>query len=567
MRTPFSRAAPTSDPPIGLPKLHPAEHLISALVALPAATVSWAAASTAPTISPQRFFSLAASIIRWALVLMVLQMGRKLQKQGVRLVSERDAAVDASRFTEVAPGVVLHHIFSPPKSVAADSEPLLVHFAHGFGANSLTWEPFFGSLRRAFGQRSPRTALTLSAHDRLGFGLSPRPQEMRLYGQAIGATFALRLVEKLLGVRSPPIRTPDAVRVSKWRPERGVPAARPGLEEDVNRTPLQSDAFSSADDDGRATESEGSDSDISSDAPRSPPPQSPRGSREEYTTARASPVTVPTVEGEGASSVVLVGHSLGGALTARMLTQALESRSGVRPRALVLIAPALIAPAAAASPTDAPPPAPPPPSPAAADTPRLWRALTRAVGSIPSALETLTSALTFTVMRLAVMGIIFSGDFWRKGVGAAYCDPRQLTDSMLLAYRWPAQVRGAAGGVARFCLAQVGAVTSEARTSARRRVLGRPPDVATPPSDAEVIAALRASGVPVLIIHGASDRVVPPSNSRRLLARLGGALGESGRVRLVELADCGHCPQEEMPERVAAVVSEFAAENGVLAAA
>ena len=93
-----------------------------------------------------------------------------------------------------------------------------------------------------------------------------------------------------------------------------------------------------------------------------------------------------------------------------------------------------------------------------------------------------------------------------------------------------------------------------------------------PPSDAEVVAALRRAGVPILILHGENDLIIPAYNSRRLLKQLGGgAVGASGvpvpgdaPVRLLELPACGHCPQEEMAEVVSAAIGDFAAEIGLL---
>ncbi len=81
-------------------------------------------------------------------------------------------------------------------------------------------------------------------------------------------------------------------------------------------------------------------------------------------------------------------------------------------------------------------------------------------------------------------------------------------------------------------------------------------------SDSEVVAALRACGVPILIIHGSDDRAVPLANSKRLLASLG---GKSSRASLLELPACGHCPQEELPEMVSEAIAAFAAEHGLLA--
>ena len=63
--------------------------------------------------------------------------------------------------------------------------------------------------------------------------------------------------------------------------------------------------------------------------------------------------------------------------------------------------------------------------------------------------------------------------------------------------------------------------------------------------------ALREAEVPVLILHGTDDRLVPVSNSRRLAQQLGPL------ATLVELPGCGHCPHEEYPERVAEEVSAF----------
>ena len=55
---------------------------------------------------------------------------------------------------------------------------------------------------------------------------------------------------------------------------------------------------------------------------------------------------------------------------------------------------------------------------------------------------------------------------------------------------------------------------------------------------------------PTLVLHGDADAVVDPANGRLLAARIPDA-------RLVELADHGHLPFWEDPERVAAVVVEF----------
>ena len=54
----------------------------------------------------------------------------------------------------------------------------------------------------------------------------------------------------------------------------------------------------------------------------------------------------------------------------------------------------------------------------------------------------------------------------------------------------------------------------------------------------------------VLIIHGKQDRLVPASNSRRLVNMLPNA-------ELVELDVCGHMPQEEVPDQFVDVMQRF----------
>ena len=114
-------------------------------------------------------------------------------------------------------------------------------------------------------------------------------------------------------------------------------------------------------------------------------------------------------------------------------------------------------------------------------------------------------------------------------------------------------------------------------------------------TQAERLAAVvRRHGIPVLIVHGAGDALVPVANSRRLAALLPNAeVREVARVgvpgtqqhsgtaaRIAPIADqpgtllplpfpttlqlavferCGHMPQEECPERFVETVQAFVA--------
>lgn len=61
--------------------------------------------------------------------------------------------------------------------------------------------------------------------------------------------------------------------------------------------------------------------------------------------------------------------------------------------------------------------------------------------------------------------------------------------------------------------------------------------------------------VPVLLVWGERDRMVPSSGSRHVLE----ALGERGSVDYVLVPHCGHCPQIEEPDRFAELLMAFAA--------
>ena len=60
----------------------------------------------------------------------------------------------------------------------------------------------------------------------------------------------------------------------------------------------------------------------------------------------------------------------------------------------------------------------------------------------------------------------------------------------------------------------------------------------------------RSACLQVLILHGVGDRLVPVSNSRRLVKLIPNA-------ELIEFQDCGHVPQEELPKQFIESVQSF----------
>ena len=482
---------------LDLAKLSSVERFGAACVALPVGAVPLARRLPLQgrlTVS----LALLAAAARIVLVFAALRLGRRLQKQAGVLVSERQAAVEGSNFVELAEGARVHYLLSEPPHVPplpADSTtrprapPLLFHLNHGFGANAFTLDPLIESLGAAVRARAPPGApLWLCAHDRLGFGLSSRPREAREYGVACGAALGIGLLDAL-----------------------------------------------------------------------------PLGDASDRSACRT----------------ILVGHSLGASLSARM---AVLERARVAPRrllqlaglaatgagdgeahaplrpaaaALVLIAPALIAGAIArASSLPAAEGVVEAPSPSLSPARRRPRSAALLAG-VGAALGKASQAVMLLLVRTIVLPLLWSGPFWARGVGAAYADAARLAPPMLTRYRWPSQVAGADRGVACFVLsallgarplptADLTSVGAPGTRGAEARAAA-----ALAMTDAQLVRALREAEVPVLILHGTDDRLVPVSNSRRLAQQLGPL------ATLVELPGCGHCPHEEYPERVAEEVSAF----------
>ena len=73
-------------------------------------------------------------------------------------------------------------------------------------------------------------------------------------------------------------------------------------------------------------------------------------------------------------------------------------------------------------------------------------------------------------------------------------------------------------------------------------------------SDPGIVNRLDGIGVPVLIIHGRHDEIVPLEQSLRLVDDIPGA-----ELYIVE--ECGHVPQEECPAETAAVIGDFLARH------
>jgi pimeloyl-ACP methyl ester carboxylesterase len=208
---------------------------------------------------------------------------------------------------------------------------------------------------------------------------------------------------------------------------------------------------------------------------------------------------------------ILMGHSLG---SLGVIASALASaeKGGSLPRALVLIAPAVVTGSRVQSAS------------------RIFRTL----AAFPALLLLLVSVLVGPILNLTLRLIVGRGpNFWQRGLAAARASPDSLTQREVDGYRRPLKVRGWAGGFVNFVRAMI------LQGVTKRKV--------------DLIAELASicPNLPILIIHGEKDRLVPLDNSRRLQDAL------QSQSKLVVIADAGHVPHEEMPAACAQHISAF----------
>lgn len=116
-----------------------------------------------------------------------------------------------------------------------------------------------------------------------------------------------------------------------------------------------------------------------------------------------------------------------------------------------------------------------------------------------------------------------AGEITRERVSRSWHDASRVTDQHVAPYRRMLRVHGWERGLWEVLTAE------------------QPPDLR---------ATLRRVDVPTVVIGGASDRVVPPRLNRRTADAIAGA-------HYVELPGCGHTPQEECPDELAAEIRRF----------
>jgi pimeloyl-ACP methyl ester carboxylesterase len=432
------------------------------------------------------FFLIAplCAICTAVVLVVVLWCGIKLQKQQHLLLSEKGLATDSSHFTSV-PGVrgqnvVVHHI-GCVATAPHEREVVVCHFSHGFAANCLTWEPFFPAFVRALHGASTSSCtnrLVLVAHDRPGFGLTSRPDEVDGYSEASNVCLGLQIIQH------------EALHHGGTCP----------------------------------------------------------------TEAMVAPTYTSSHSGDALPhSMLLCGHSLGCVQAVRMALAARRT-----PRALVLLAPALM---------------PCPSASVPAWVLRLLAPITLGTSLVcllarkcilPMASPLLRSSST--VIRLLLFCCLHSGLFWRCMLERAYADKTKLQQSMEFRYRWVTRVRGADTGTMRYLVALVRQQLYNlwpCSDSSNNRWPSKGDEwpfgaSARAPMEADdaLWRQLSKLGIPILIVHGRQDRVIPPLNSRRLAACMPSA-------NLLVLENCGHNIHEECPDELEVAIASFAVRCGV----
>ena len=230
---------------------------------------------------------------------------------------------------------------------------------------------------------------------------------------------------------------------------------------------------------------------------------------------------------------VLMGHSLGGSCAA---ARTVDAPAGAVD-ALILVAPAIVASMSEGGEGgDGKPSA-------------LRRAATVAAAFLSATatliLGTLTRAAILLLSPFIVTGLrsaVRSAAFWQAGLAASWGDPSiPPPPALVQRYRAPSLLAGWEAGLICFLLARV-PVGRGPLAAARAAARGEPVGAA-----ARLAAATRAASVPILIVHGDRDALVPLRNSRRLAAELGASLAVvPGR---------GHTPHEEAPAEFVDVVA------------
>ncbi|MCA1992750.1 MAG: alpha/beta fold hydrolase [Coleofasciculus sp. S288] len=152
---------------------------------------------------------------------------------------------------------------------------------------------------------------------------------------------------------------------------------------------------------------------------------------------------------------------------------------------------------------------------------------------IPAWLRPVVSTIKSLVASPVVLKSLFHvaqhPPLTRKWAGMAYANPAAVTAELLEIFTTPARDRGAAATFS---------ALMKAMTSAE--------------FGPRVKAILPNLNIPILLMWGRQDRMIPPQLARQFAAL-------NPNLELVEIDNAGHCPHDECPERVNQVLLDWLA--------
>ena len=209
------------------------------------------------------------------------------------------------------------------------------------------------------------------------------------------------------------------------------------------------------------------------------------------------------------ASQILVAHSMG-ALTACRVVLSNPSRYST----LILVAPALV---------------PSPKNPSSFRHP--FHMMLSGVMSIVVAFSYILSPILLLLLQV----IVQNRAFWRTGLTFARDASNPVTEEIIDGYRKPINCEGWRRGILNFV---------------RSTLLEQTHALKASEDFVNMLSEMGPEALRILIIHGASDAIVPLDNSKTLAERL-------PNVELAILPKCGHVPHEEDPEAFATIIRNF----------
>jgi pimeloyl-ACP methyl ester carboxylesterase len=451
-------------------------------------------------------------LVSFAAILALAVLLEKEKKERDRLVSAIEAKDVNSRFADVD-GVSVHHKYFTSSSSSVDESGVLFSCAHGFGANTYSYE--MGFVDKLLEKNEANNSIGVVCHDSVGFGLTERPRtDLMKYTKVFNAKCLKAMAKKYVGE-------------------------------------------------------------------------------------------------ETKKKVVYVGHSLGTIAATLTTTLKGDEDDATKPAALVLIAPAFlvkkekekkknveandgveeqeqeqeqevmkkkpIQKKKIIAPDDE-----------FYDEELFNRVVLSSLKAVWGWIKSsLFNLLAKPLLYVLLRRIVRSKKFWQNGLSNVVAKSKTslVDESWIDGYRRPRVVQNWDLGMINFVSASLNDLGADLKAIFQRhmRIYADKPneyDVSMNPMDALKKSAWE-NNIPILIVHGNEDKVVPISNSVNIYNRLTTAPAFEDEeeektasaspltpkpppvVKFIVMENTGHCPHEEDPETLATVVGDFLREAGL----